>query len=196
MPFFLQVCVSACFHKASTLQVIKKVRIEQKLVLFYLVNDVVQHSSKKNYAELVDKFRGAIKEALPHLKEDKIIPKVKIGRQLHLFFLIIRVLNEYVPTYKPLVSTCVFFLKRLILNLLKDLFHFIFYSCSNYQIDIYLSFINKGPKMSGYMEPARRFRRRLHYGRSMFSKERGCFIWRYRVFIKYCVFSLKFCDFS
>ena len=78
MPFFLQVCVSACFHKASTLQVIKKVRIEQKLVLFYLVNDVVQHSSKKNYAELVDKFRGAIKEALPHLKEDKIIPKVRM----------------------------------------------------------------------------------------------------------------------
>lgn len=58
-------------------KVIKKVRIEQKLVLFYLVNDVVQHASKKSFTELVDKFRGAIKEALPHLKEEKIAPKVQ-----------------------------------------------------------------------------------------------------------------------
>ena len=55
---------------------IKKVRVEQKLVLFYLVNDIVQHSAKKGFTELLDKFRGAIKEALPHLKEEKIANKV------------------------------------------------------------------------------------------------------------------------
>ena len=43
-------------------------RIEQKLVLFYLVNDIVQHSAKRNYGELLDKFRSGIKEAMPHLK--------------------------------------------------------------------------------------------------------------------------------
>ena len=45
-----------------------QVRIEQKLVLFYLVNDIVQHSAKRNYGELLDKFRSGIKEAMPHLK--------------------------------------------------------------------------------------------------------------------------------
>ena len=45
-----------------------QVRIEQKLVLFYLVNDIVQHSAKRNYSELLDKFRSGIKEAMPHLK--------------------------------------------------------------------------------------------------------------------------------
>jgi len=33
------------------------------------------------YTELLDKFRGAIKEAMPHLKEEKIAYKV-INRQL------------------------------------------------------------------------------------------------------------------
>jgi len=59
------------------IKVIKKVRIEQKLVLFYLVNDIVQHSAKRNYGELLDKFRSGIKEAMPHLKEEKIGPKVQ-----------------------------------------------------------------------------------------------------------------------
>jgi len=59
------------------IKVIKKVRIEQKLVLFYLVNDIVQHSAKRGYGELLDKFRSAIKEAMPHLKEEKIGPKVQ-----------------------------------------------------------------------------------------------------------------------
>ena len=47
---------------------LSQVRIEQKLVLFYLVNDIVQHSAKRNYGELLDKFRSGIKEAMPHLK--------------------------------------------------------------------------------------------------------------------------------
>ena len=59
------------------IKVIKKVRIEQKLVLFYLVNDIVQHSAKRGYVELLDKFRSGIKEAMPHLKEEKIGPKVQ-----------------------------------------------------------------------------------------------------------------------
>ena len=58
-------------------KVIKKVRVEQKLVLFYLVNDIVQHSAKRSYGELLDKFRSAIKEAMPHLKDEKIGPKVQ-----------------------------------------------------------------------------------------------------------------------
>ena len=37
-------------------------------MLFYLVNDIVQHSAKRNYSELLDKFRSGIKEAMPHLK--------------------------------------------------------------------------------------------------------------------------------
>jgi len=58
-------------------KVIKKVRVEQKLVLFYLVNDIVQHASKKMYTELLDKFKVAIKEAMPHLKEEKIANKIQ-----------------------------------------------------------------------------------------------------------------------
>ncbi len=55
---------------------IKKVRVEQKLVLFYLVNDIVQHSAKKGFTELLDKFKSGIKESMPHLKEEKIAYKV------------------------------------------------------------------------------------------------------------------------
>jgi len=58
-------------------KVIKKVRVEQKLTLFYLVNDILQRSNQKGYSDLVDKFRGAVKEALPHLKEEKIAQKVQ-----------------------------------------------------------------------------------------------------------------------
>jgi len=58
------------------LKVIKKVKIDQKLVLFYLVNDILQHSKKRDYVELLDKFRNLVKEAMPHLKDEKIVPKV------------------------------------------------------------------------------------------------------------------------
>ncbi len=64
------------------LQVIKKVRVEQKLVLFYLVNDIVQHSAKKGFTELLDKFKSGIKESMPHLKEEKIAYKVVFRRVL------------------------------------------------------------------------------------------------------------------
>jgi len=52
--------------------------VEQKLVLFYLVNDIVQHSAKKGFTELLDKFKSGIKESMPHLKEEKIAYKVPV----------------------------------------------------------------------------------------------------------------------
>ena len=52
------------------------VKVEQKLTLFYLLNDVVQHSKKRNYDELLDKFQAQIKEAMTHLKNTKITEKI------------------------------------------------------------------------------------------------------------------------
>jgi hypothetical protein len=52
--------------------------VEQKLVLFHLVNDIVQHSAKKGFTELLDKFKSGIKESMPHLKEEKIAYKVPV----------------------------------------------------------------------------------------------------------------------
>ena len=52
------------------------VKIEQKLTLFHLLNDVVQHSKKRNYEELLEKFQAQIREAMPHLKNTKITQKV------------------------------------------------------------------------------------------------------------------------
>ena len=51
--------------------------MEQKLALFYLFNDVVQHSKRKNFNELIDRFQTVLKEAIPHLKDEHIAPKVK-----------------------------------------------------------------------------------------------------------------------
>ena len=51
-------------------------KIEQKLPLFYLLNDVVQHSKRKNYNEYLDRFQSVLKEALPHLKDESIRGKV------------------------------------------------------------------------------------------------------------------------
>ena len=59
--------------------------MEQKLVLFHLVNDIVQHSAKKGFTELLDKFKSGIKESMPHLKEEKIAYKVT-GKHLTSFF--------------------------------------------------------------------------------------------------------------
>jgi len=58
------------------LKCIKKVKPEHKLTLFHLVNDIVQHSKRKNYAELLEKFQAVLKESMPHLKETKICEKV------------------------------------------------------------------------------------------------------------------------
>ena len=59
------------------------VKTDQKMALFYLFNDVVQHSKRKNFNELIDRFQTVLKEAIPHLKEDNISPKVK--RVIHIW---------------------------------------------------------------------------------------------------------------
>ncbi len=60
------------------LKVIKKVKTDQKLVLFYLINDVVQHSKRKNLTDLIARCQTAIREAVPALrKEAKIAPKIR-----------------------------------------------------------------------------------------------------------------------
>jgi hypothetical protein len=50
--------------------------VDQKLTLFHLLNDVVQHSKKRNYDDLLDKFQVQIREAMPHLKNTKITEKI------------------------------------------------------------------------------------------------------------------------
>ena len=47
------------------------------MALFYLFNDVVQHSKRKNYNELIDRFQTVLKEAMPHLKDENLSPKIK-----------------------------------------------------------------------------------------------------------------------
>ena len=51
-------------------------KTDHKLTLFHLVNDIVQHSKRKNYTELLEKFQLVLKESMPHLKEPKICEKV------------------------------------------------------------------------------------------------------------------------
>ena len=65
------------------------VKSEHKLTLFHLVNDIVQHSKRKNHVELLEKLQGVLKEAMPHLKETKICEKVvrclNIWSERHVF---------------------------------------------------------------------------------------------------------------
>ncbi|TRY67510.1 hypothetical protein TCAL_02754 [Tigriopus californicus] len=58
------------------LKVIQKVKVEQRLPLFYLVNDVVQHAKKRNVSEMLAKFGPVIRESLPHVREAKIAERV------------------------------------------------------------------------------------------------------------------------
>ena len=53
------------------------VKTDQRLTLFYLLNDVVQHSKRKSYDDLLDKFEGILKEIMPYMKEEKICEKVQ-----------------------------------------------------------------------------------------------------------------------
>lgn len=64
--------IARCWLKCA-----KKVKVEQRLTLFYLLNDVVQHSKGKNYEDLLEKFEGILKEIMPYLKEEKISEKVQ-----------------------------------------------------------------------------------------------------------------------
>lgn len=48
----------------SWLNVLKRVKIEQRLVLFYLANDVIQYSKRKNY-EFVESWGLNLQKATP-----------------------------------------------------------------------------------------------------------------------------------
>ncbi len=50
------------------LKAIKKSKPEQCLTLFYLANDVIQHSKKKNLLDLVSAWEFALKEATPYAR--------------------------------------------------------------------------------------------------------------------------------
>ena len=52
------------------------VKTDQKLTLFHLLNDVVQHSKRRNHQELLEKLKGILKESMPHLKDARICEKV------------------------------------------------------------------------------------------------------------------------
>ncbi|XP_066142988.1 uncharacterized protein [Euwallacea fornicatus] len=57
------------------LNVIKRVKIEQRLVLFYLANDVVQYSKRRNY-EYVDTWGTAIQKATTMVRDEKVKHKI------------------------------------------------------------------------------------------------------------------------
>lgn len=50
------------------LKAIKKSKPEQCLTLFYLANDVIQHSKKKSLLDLVSAWEFALKEATPYAR--------------------------------------------------------------------------------------------------------------------------------
>jgi hypothetical protein len=54
----------------------KKVRVDQRITLFHLINDVVQHAKRKGVQELLDKCQGVLKEAMLHFRDGKVVDKV------------------------------------------------------------------------------------------------------------------------
>ncbi|PSN33251.1 Regulation of nuclear pre-mRNA domain-containing protein 2 [Blattella germanica] len=60
---------------ASWLRILKKVKIEHRLTLFYLANDVIQYSKRKNY-EFVESWGTAIQRATTMVREDKVKHRV------------------------------------------------------------------------------------------------------------------------
>ncbi|KAG5675277.1 hypothetical protein PVAND_005191 [Polypedilum vanderplanki] len=62
----------------SWLKVLKEVKIEQRLTLFYLANDVIQHSKRKGY-EFVDSWATALQRASTLVRDDTRV-KDKISR--------------------------------------------------------------------------------------------------------------------
>ncbi|KAL1512929.1 hypothetical protein ABEB36_002429 [Hypothenemus hampei] len=59
----------------SWLNVIKRVKIEQRLTLFYLANDVVQYSKRRNY-EYIDTWGTAIQKATTMVRDEKVKHKI------------------------------------------------------------------------------------------------------------------------
>ncbi|XP_038218147.1 uncharacterized protein LOC119836762 isoform X4 [Zerene cesonia] len=60
---------------SSWLNVLKRVKIEQRLVLFYLANDVIQYSKRKNY-EFVESWGLNLQKATPLVRDEKVRPKI------------------------------------------------------------------------------------------------------------------------
>ncbi|XP_076267917.1 uncharacterized protein LOC143200984 isoform X3 [Rhynchophorus ferrugineus] len=59
----------------SWLNVLKRVKVEQRLILFYLANDVVQYSKRRNY-EYVESWGTAIQKATTLVRDDKVKHKI------------------------------------------------------------------------------------------------------------------------
>ncbi|XP_048004711.1 formin-like protein 3 isoform X2 [Leguminivora glycinivorella] len=60
---------------ASWLNVLKRVKVEQRLTLFYLANDVIQYSKRKNY-EFVESWGLNLQKATPLVREEKVRQKI------------------------------------------------------------------------------------------------------------------------
>ncbi|XP_028041782.1 regulation of nuclear pre-mRNA domain-containing protein 2 isoform X1 [Bombyx mandarina] len=60
---------------SSWLNVLKRVKIEQRLVLFYLANDVVQYSKRKGY-DFVESWGLYLQKATPLVRDEKVRPKI------------------------------------------------------------------------------------------------------------------------
>lgn len=60
---------------ASWLNVFKKVRVEHRLILFYLANDVIQYSKRKRY-EFVESWATALQRATTMVRDDKVRNKI------------------------------------------------------------------------------------------------------------------------
>ncbi|XP_059056289.1 uncharacterized protein LOC131850135 [Achroia grisella] len=60
---------------ASWLNVLKRVKVEQRLVLFYLANDVIQYSKRKNY-EFVESWGLNLQKATPLVRDEKVRTKI------------------------------------------------------------------------------------------------------------------------
>ncbi|XP_034940360.1 uncharacterized protein [Chelonus insularis] len=56
---------------ASWLQVLKKVKVEHRLTLFYLANDVIQYSKRKNY-EFVESWGTTLQRATTMVRDEKV----------------------------------------------------------------------------------------------------------------------------
>ncbi|KAJ8975873.1 hypothetical protein NQ317_015206 [Molorchus minor] len=82
-----QDCINTCcqwclqnrkYHKKivnSWLNVLKRVKVEQRLILFYLANDVVQYSKRRNY-EYVESWGTAIQKATTLVRDEKVKHKI------------------------------------------------------------------------------------------------------------------------
>lgn len=60
---------------ATWLSVLKKVRVENRLTLFYLANDVIQYSKRKNY-DFVESWGTALQKATTMVRHDKVMIRI------------------------------------------------------------------------------------------------------------------------